>query len=56
MQLLSIPYPPVIVFSADPDLVVREAAKRIKTPYTLPKPASIGEIDRALQVAAAGVS
>lgn len=53
MQLLKIKYPPVIVLSAEPASVLRYAAQRIKTPHILQKPASIPQIDSALQRAVA---
>jgi DNA-binding response OmpR family regulator len=53
LQLLNITYPPVIVLSAEPTSVLRHAAQRIKTSHIVQKPASIQEIDRALQLAVA---
>src|ERR1700753_2047172 len=53
MQLLKIMYPPVIILSAEPASALRLAAQRIKTPHIVEKPASIRQINHALQHAAA---
>jgi DNA-binding response OmpR family regulator len=53
LQLLQITYPPVIVLSAEPEAAIRLAARRIKTAHMLSKPASVGQIDRALRQATA---
>ncbi len=53
LQLMQITYPTVIVLSAEADEEIRLAALRIKTAHMLSKPASVGQIDRALRQAIA---
>ena len=53
MQLLKITYPPVVILSAELASVLRRAAQRIKTPHIVQKPASIQQVNSALQHAVA---
>lgn len=52
LQLLEIKHPPVLIFSGDTAAVIALAAERVKTVHTLRKPASLQQMDHALQMAA----
>jgi hypothetical protein len=53
LQVLHINYPPVVIFSGESQISADLAARQVKTPHILHKPASVSHIDRAMQRAVA---